>query len=425
MIEIKPATENFFHCPECSAGEPSVIEVQVHSIYTLGECKCNHCKLEFYQTLSVGHGVNDYVSIRKGDGKVYAGIDPDFWLIDVLKKARAGARTKAVTVRKIVHEKRSEVVVLNTLDYLYGHVLLKLYNYQHHLRNNPDIGLIVIVPKAFEWLVPAEASEAWIVDLSLGELAYEHKSLTEFFSDEFKRFDRVWFSTAWSHPDFTKIDMKQMTGIAPFNLDFYTSEIPTVTFVLRDDRWWLKSPVGYWLYRLGRRFPKLRDKFYGMVSAQQNELVRKTIIEIKKTLPDARFFVTGIGQNTGFGRLASDSRSTKVDEEKELEWCRIYSHSHVVIGFHGSNMLLPTAFSAGCVEILPEDRYGNMLQDISVRYNDRRQSFFYRFADQYSRPATVAAKAVAMIRDYEKFNKDMCRNQYRDRSSADLFVVHR
>lgn len=420
MIEIKPHVENHYHCPECHSGDAIVLDIQLHSIYTLAECKCRHCRLEFYQTVPIGHSVNDSVSIRKPDDRIYTDVDPNFWLADTISKARRGRRDKKVTVRKIVHETRSQVVVLNTLDYLYGHVLLKLYNYQHHIRNNMSVGLVVIVPKAFEWLVPAEASEVWIVDLSLGELAYEHPSLTEFIKDEFQRFDRVWLSMAWSHPDFTQVDVKSMTGIAPFNLDNYNNEIPTVTFVVREDRWWLRSPMGYWLYRLGRRFPKIRQFCYELVTEQQDELVRETAMAIKEQFPDARLFVTGVGAKKGFGRLAMDSRSTNIDEDKELEWCRIYAHSHVVIGFHGSNMLLPTAFAAGCIEILPEDRYGNFLQDISVRYNDRRQSFFYRFVDQYAKPSAVAAKAVSMIRDYESFRNNMSSNQYHDNAMMEI-----
>jgi hypothetical protein len=418
MMQIKPNIDNTFQCPNCEATASIVNDIELHATYSLADCKCGHCKLEFLQTLPIGHCVNDRVSVRKSDDHVYGGSNPDFWVTSSLRKSRAGMRNKEVTVRKIVHESRKEVVVLNTLDYLYGHVLLKLYNYQHHLRNNLELGLIVIVPKAFEWLVPAEASEAWIVDLSLGELAFEHPSLTAFIKNEFQRYDKIWLSHAWSHPDFTKIDMKQMTGIAPFNLDFYTSEIPTFTFVLREDRWWLKSKFGYWMYRVGRRVQSIRKMLYRAVSSQQEALVRQAIREVRRQIPEARFFVTGIGNNKGFEGLALDTRTRNVNEEKELEWCRVYSHSHVVIGFHGSNMLLPTAFSAGCVEILPEDRYGNMLQDISVRYNDRRQSFFYRFSDQYSRPASVAAKAVAMIRDYEEFTTGMCVNQYKDKSGS-------
>lgn len=422
MIEIKPLIDNSrFHCPECKAGNPAVLDIQLHSVYTLAECRCSHCRLEFYQTVPVGHCINDSVSIRKADGRISTDNDPGFWVADVVRKAKRHARDRSVTIKKIVHEEKKEVIVLNTLDYIYGHVLLKLYNYQHHLKS--DVGLVVIVPRAFEWLAPAEASEIWVVDLGLSELAYEHPSLTKWFKNEFKRFDRIWLSMAYSHPDFTRVDVKSMTGIAPFNLDFFTSEIPTITFVLREDRWWLRSKMEYWIYRFGRKFSWLRNFCNGIINIEQDQLVKRTIKDIRKQIPDARFFVTGIGENRGFGRLAMDSRTRSVNEEKELEWIRIYAHSHVVIGFHGSNMLMPTAFAAGCVEVLPSDRYPNFLQDISVRYNDRRQAFFYRFADQYSSPKSVADKAVSMIRDYEAFNNNMCRNLYHDKTMMEIIEV--
>ncbi|MEI9920427.1 MAG: hypothetical protein WDO14_16770 [Bacteroidota bacterium] len=421
MIEIKPLTENQFYCPECMASHPLVLDTLLHSVYTMADCKCRECGAEFYQTYPVGHCLTDKVSVRKQDGKIYTDIDPDFWLADVVIKSRKGAINDTVVVRKVINEDKKQVIVLNTLDYLYGHVLLKLYNYQRHLHD--DVGLIVIVPRAFEWLAPAEASEVWIVDLSLNELAYEHPSMTEFFKNELKRFDKVWLSSAYSHPDFTKIDMKALTGIAPFALENFNSSQPTITFALREDRWWYKSIVDYWMYRLGRRFKKYRQFFYDRISSQQEQLAVETMKVIKKQIPDARFFVTGIGKNKGFGKLAMDSRGLQVSEDKELEWCRIYAHSHVVIGFHGSNMLLPTAFAAGCIEVLPEDRLGNFLQDISVRYSDRRQSFFYRFADQYAKPSSVAAKAVSMIRDYTSFYDNMCRNQYHNNAMTQIIDI--
>jgi hypothetical protein len=423
MIEIKPLTENSFYCPECNCVAPTILDTQLHSVYTMAECRCRTCGLEFYQTFPIGHAINDSISVRKSDGRIYTDVDPNFWLGDVVRQARKESRSNEVSVRKIIHEEKKDVVVLNTLDYLYGHVLLKLYNYQYYLRR--DVGLVVILPRAFEWLAPAEASEIWIVDLPLKELAYEHPALTAFFKNEFKRFNRIWLSKAWSHPDFTQIDMKSMTGISPFNLEHFMKEQPTFTFVLREDRWWYGSPADYWLYRLGRRFARYRQWLYNIITTRQESLVVETMKAIKKQIPDARFFVTGLGKNKGFGKLAMDSRSLKVDEEKELEWCRIYAHSHVVIGFHGSNMLLPTAFAAGCIEVLPDDRLGNFLQDISVRYSDRRQSFFYRFVDQYAKPSSVAAKAVSMVRDYPSFYDNMCRNQYHHNAMMEIIDTRR
>ena len=138
---------------------------------------------------------------------------------------------------------------------------------------------------------------------------------------------------------------------------------------------------------------------------------------IKEKIPDVKFYVVGLGGAEGFNGHAKDQRYREVNAAIERSWCKIYSKSHVVIGIHGSNMLLPTALAAGCVEILPEDRYGNMIQDISVRYNDRKQLFFYRFADQFANADAVANKAIGIINHYETYNANMCKNTYRNPSA--------
>jgi hypothetical protein len=146
----------------------------------------------------------------------------------------------------------------------------------------------------------------------------------------------------------------------------------------------------------------------GLLSKRQNQLIKKTIRLIRKDLPEAEFYVVGLGKTGSFSGYATDHRQREVNSLVETAWCEVYAKSHVVVGVHGSNMLLPTALAAGCVEILPEDRYGNMVQDLSVRYSDRLQLFFYRFADQFACPKSVVGKVVAMIRDYELFRKNMC-----------------
>jgi hypothetical protein len=136
--------------------------------------------------------------------------------------------------------------------------------------------------------------------------------------------------------------------------------------------------------------------------------VKRTISQIRKSLPDAKFYIVGIGKTGSFASGVHDERTSSVDDLIEKNWCSIYAGSHVVIGVHGSNMLLPTAHAAGCVEILPKDRYGNIIQDISVRYTDRKQLYFYRFADQFASPRTVANKAISIIQNFEIFERNMC-----------------
>jgi hypothetical protein len=191
-----------------------------------------------------------------------------------------------------------------------------------------------------------------------------------------------------------------------------------VTFVLREDRWWLGSIVDYWVYRVCRRL-NMMAWANNFLAHEQNRLVKRAIRSAGKMLPSVDFHIVGIGRTGRFSGWAEDHRATAMDRERELMWCQVCARSHVVVGVHGSNMLLPTALAAGCVEILPHDRNNNLVQDISVRYRDRKQLFFYRFVDQYASPRSVAAKVAAIVKDFDQFNKTMCINIYKTpRASA-------
>ncbi len=377
----------------------------------MADCTCGTCGLDFYQTLPVGHAVNDTLSIVKSDGRLYSSGATKTWLSEAVLKACRFAKQDEVTIRKIIFRTHEHVVVLNTLDYLYGHTLLRLYNSLYHLDHHRDLGLIVIIPKLFEWLIPEGCAEAWIVDLPLNELRYSHTSIQKFVSGEFERFHSIYLSKAYSHPDFTTMDISRLTGIRPFDLENFTTVPPVITFILREDRWWFSGKTDYWFYRLCRKFKMLRMGSR-ILSSRQNKLVKKTIGLIRQKLPRANFKIAGLGTTGNFTGYALDERRDYLSAPLEKDWCRIYARSHVVVGVHGSNMLLPTAFAAGCVEILPQERYGNIVQDISVRYSDRRQLFFYRFADQYAHPTSIADKVVGMIDDYDLYYKNMCGNLY-------------
>ena len=69
-------------------------------------------------------------------------------------------------------------------------------------------------------------------------------------------------------------------------------------------------------------------------------------------------------------------------------------------------MLLPTALAAGCIEILPYDRYGNIVQDVAARYRDVMQLFLYRFVDEFSSSRTVARHAISMFKDFPVYYRN-------------------
>ena len=410
LIELKPKVENHFTCPKCKAGNPIIKEVLIQPVYELADCVCGNCGLEFFQTFRAGHSVNDNLSIEKIGKRIFANSDSTFWLLDILNNRNHKVNNGKTSIEKRIFKKYENVVILNALDFLYGHVLLKLYNAQFHLENQNGLGLILIIPKSFEWLIPQGCAEVWIVNLKLSEFSRGNESIQKFISQEFDRFNKIYLSKAYSHPDFTKVDITRFTGICPFDLNFFDELKPTVTFILREDRWWYGSFLDYWFYRMCRKL-KLLAWGSRVLSLKQNSLVKKTIKHIREKLPVADIAIVGLGKTGRFPEV-DDFRATNVDPSIEINWSKRYARSHVVVGVHGSNMLLPTAFAAGCVEIIPIDRYANMVQDISVRYSDRKQLFFYRFADQYSKPKSVSDKVVSIICDFREYNKNMCVNLY-------------
>jgi hypothetical protein len=413
MIRIKPEPENTFSCPKCGATNPTINDIIIPSIHVVADCTCRQCGLEFYQSLPLGHSVAFPVSIsKKEEDAVVRSLPNLYWHLDTLEKNTRKVIDRKVEIRKIVYRECDNVVILNTLDYLYGHVLLKLYNALFHIDNHKDTGLILIIPRMFEWLIPKGCAEAWIVDLKLGELSYGYTSLQEFVSAEMKRFKNVFLSKAYPTPDFSKVQIERFTGIQPFNLENFSKIKPTITFIAREDRWWFGSPIAKFFYRVCRRLNILG---FGsrVLTHHQNRLIKKTIKGLKKEfLPDAVFYVTGLGRTGSFDGYAIDKRQTRIDTEIEKEWCRIYAGSHVVMGIHGSNMLLPTAHAAGCVEVLPYDRQGNFAEDLSIRYNDRRQIFFYRFVDSYAPVSSVKEKINVIIKCYVDYNRQMCVDIY-------------
>jgi len=411
MIRLKPDPDNRYTCPVCKAANPLIHQFALESVNVFANCMCSACGFRFDQVLPVGHTVDYPLAYGSENKREYRKDGCPDWLSATVFASHTKIKPDELSIERIIYKHCDHVVLLNTLDSIYGHVLLKLYNANYHLDAEKEIGLIIILPRIFEWLIPKGCAEVWIIDLKLSELIYGYSALQKFVSDQLPRFQSVYLSSAYSHPSLTGNDIQRLTGISPFNLENFKRQKPTITFILREDRWWFSHPVEYWFYRICR---KLNVLTWGrrVLTGRQNQLVRKTIRKIKKHLPDAQVNLVGFGERSSVDKHVTDYRAVRVNGALEKEWCQVYSTSHVVIGVHGSNMLLPTALAAGCVEILPEDRYGNMVQDISVRYTDRQQLFFYRFADQYSSPQSIANKAIAILTDYPVFKRNMSVNTY-------------
>ena len=124
------------------------------------------------------------------------------------------------------------------------------------------------------------------------------------------------------------------------------------------------------------------------------------------------FAVAGLAEGGARGGLpgwVKDLRRPAPDEAAERAWCERYAASHVVVGVHGSNMLLPSAHAGAAVELLGPERWGNFAQDILFRdAGDCRETLFrYRFVDASTPPAALAPLVATLLTRREDFRRLM------------------
>jgi hypothetical protein len=141
---------------------------------------------------------------------------------------------------------------------------------------------------------------------------------------------------------------------------------------------------------------------------EQSERVSELAEALRRDLPALDFAVTGLSENAARGEMPDwikDLRRTALDDDAERVWCERYAASHVVVGVHGSNMLLPSAHAGAVVELIGPERWGNFTQDILFRdAADCRETLFrYRFLDESTPPHALAQLVNLILRGRESF----------------------
>jgi len=407
LVPLRPALFSNFACERCGAPGPKPVRDLFIGIQVMGEYACGACGTRFFRDLPIGFQVDLPLAFTvEGRRILHWNAEPWITYPEYAEPSALEPR-----IERKVFSGHERIIVLNTLDHLYGHVLLKLYNAQYYLDHYKDRGLVVIVPRMFEWLVPKGVAEVWVVDQKLSQARAWHPAIDRFAQEQLPRYKEVDLARGWGHVEPAHVDIERFTGVEPFPLDKYVSTAPHITFVARTDRLWFRSPLAKFCRRaLGAvGLGKSAGRWF---TGRQSALMRGVMRRVKKALPDASFTVVGLAPPGGFEGLAEDLRTMRMDTETELRWCRAYARSHIVVGVHGSNMLLPTAHAAGLIEILPRDRFGNFGQDVSIRYGDRMQLFLYRFVDEFVGPATVARNAVSMIRHFTVYHRNNILNTF-------------
>lgn len=400
VIEIKPSTTFDVACKQCQSAQTVVHSLFFQGIHTLADTSCQSCGFEFYQTLPIGHDLLFPMQIAKDGKQSFHDTKANGWLADPLVQSINQPVSKSFQIEKKVRKSFDQVIIVNCLDTCFGHIFTKVWNTYTLVENKKECGIIAIIPERCEWLLPEELAEVWSISIDLKDCGQTIGGLDEFVKSQFDRFEKVSLSHTFTHLDHTKyIDFEKVLKRPRFDLkEFLTSE-PQITFILREDRFWLNSHILYFFFLVSRKF-KIERLLNPFFIWRQKALIKQTAGKILKGLPHSQLKSTGLGKSGRLFHLIDDHRTDRIFPETEMEWNGIFANSHIVIGVHGSHMLIPSGLAAGFINILPRYKIEHIAEDTVLPYNNRLLYFLGRFLDEYSSPDLVSMHAVSMVRDF-------------------------
>ncbi|QAY18884.1 hypothetical protein [Halorubrum ezzemoulense] len=394
MIELHPNTEVDHSCPICNTDLP-VEDWHIPGMRMVAELLCPECDCRFFGDLPVGHGLVYPALVHAETGEVYQEVENN-WFANWLEESYADRKHEQVPINKETEHDISKPIVLNCLDGLYGHSLLKLLNAQYYLDKKPNYDLIILIPSNLKWLVPEGVAGVWSFDIPLSRAREWNDWISQEVKSFLKQFDQVWGSVAFSHPHPEDYDITRYTDIQSFPLDSWSEMTPTVTYIWRDDRLWAPSRHSSQTSKkaCGTIYWAAEKLGINLRKGKQRRNVVRLAKNLKSAFPRIEFTVAGLGQPGGLPDFITDARTTSFDNNTEQKLCDKYSESHVVIGIHGSNMLLPSAHAGSVVELVPPKRWGNMTQDLLFGHGTGNRESIYSYRHV---PRSTAPKEVAII----------------------------
>ncbi|RSD35374.1 MAG: hypothetical protein CI953_176 [Methanohalophilus sp.] len=397
MIQIYPSIQEEFICPICKQNTTPK-ETFWQGIHVGVMSECEKCQKIFFQDIPVGHSLYTKFSVDLDSFELFGPDNSKDWYGVPLKESLKDPLTQTINFEKKIYKKYDEVILLNCIDYLYGHSLLKLLNAESHLKNHSEYGLILIIPKFLDWMVPEGIAEKWVFDIPLKSGQKYFINFNKIIRNELHRFNKIYVSKAYSHPK--NFDITNFTGVEKH--DFKEKKF-RVTFIWREDRIWMNYPL---LEKAINKF-NLNWLRYLVLYYQKRKII-KLFKMIKRTIPHAQCTVAGFGKYTRFPNWIDNKLVSTFNKDIEKNLCNIYSKSRVVFGIHGSNMLLPSAHAGMCVDLMPYDRWGNFAQDILYQENDvRMSSYRYRFMPINVKKDFLHDFIVGLISKREHFVENM------------------
>src|SRR5210317_983228 len=135
MFKIYPSLEIVVHCP-LDNGDLILNDIQIPGMRCLADAVCPVCDNKYLVDLPVGQAIWSPVTLNKDTCEVYDKFNIT-WFSHLLVNSYKNISQQDIV--PIVHKfyDSDRIVIINCLDFLYGHSLLKLLNVQRYLDEYP------------------------------------------------------------------------------------------------------------------------------------------------------------------------------------------------------------------------------------------------------------------------------------------------
>jgi hypothetical protein len=396
VTKIWPDVSGVFPCPVCQTGTPAAALV-FQGIHVLTSCTCSSCNATFYHTLPSGHDTLYPIAFTIDKQTAVYSQKAMQWLAKPLLESM-DTPLNNIRISKVIKIKEigKKAIIINCLDTCFGHVFTKLCNSTICKQEFPDYHVIALVPATMSWLLPDLLDEAWLVEAPLAFLNKNLTNVDDFVKNELKRFDEVHLHSTSIYVDMERVDFYDYLKNHPFALENFSKTPYTVTFITREDRFWHRWKVEEMFFLACSKY-KLLPYFRWYFCYRQNRLIGQASKQIMSIIKDIRFHVAGLGKTGNLENNIQDSRKETLSEKDEQDWMSLYARSHIVIGVHGSNMIIPSILAAGFIEILPEYKIDHLGEDTMKQYNNRLTQFLCRHIAGRASPHVVARHAISML----------------------------
>lgn len=371
-------------CPVCKMAT-QIGKVVIIGSHVCSRQICKACETDFLCDLPSAHGALFPNQLDVNSDLLYGDAIAKAWFGTPLQVAWKNPSPKCIDVLIEKLNTADEVVFVPCIDYYYGHAVLKLLSIFDLLKKN--ISVVVLVPKWLRWLVPKEVAEVWTVDIPLRQGQKYFPSVSNQVWKELERFKSVKLGEARTHPNVE--NPEKFTGHKEHSWD---DEFFRISYIWRDDRLWVSE--GF-LGRIFHRLPPIGRY------VQKRKVIHLMKLLQMENLPNVKFTIISIGSSPKMPKwIDNQNFSPPLQKEAETGLCRLYSESRVVIGIHGSNMLLPSWHAGATLDLMPNERWGNFGQDILYGDpNPRHASVRCRFVPMTCPISAMAAQITSMARD--------------------------